>query len=199
MKTNIYLIRHAQSIANAEGLFGGLTDYNLSNYGLKQADKLALKLKDVNVDKIYSSPLKRAIQTITPTARMMNKKVNIVDDLREIYLGKWENRLISELKSSYPIETNYIEKTEYYTGIEEQEKVSNVAKRMISSIRKIALENCNSNVIITSHSVAIKAFLCSTMNIPFEQTKEKTVYLDNTSIVNLVFDNVKCKFEITQN
>ena len=131
MKTNIYLIRHAESTANAEGLFGGLTDYNLSNYGLKQADKLALKLKDVNVDKIYSSPLKRAIQTITPTARMMNKKVNIVDDLREIYLGKWENRLISELKSSYPIETNYIEKTEYYTGIEEQEKVSNVAKRMI--------------------------------------------------------------------
>ena len=194
MKTNIYLIRHAESTANAEGLFGGLTDYNLSNHGLKQAEQLALKLKDVKIDKIYSSPLNRAIQTITPTAKMMNKRVNIATGLREIYFGKWENRTISELKRNFPIETKYIENTEYYTGIEEQEKVSSVAKRMTSSIRKIASENTNSNVIITSHSVAIKAFLCDVMKIPFEKTKEKTIYLDNTSIVKLVFDCVNYSY-----
>ena len=69
MKTNIYLIRHAESTANNEGIFGGITDFNLSNNGFKQAEDLALKFENINIDGIYSSPLKRAVQTIIPTGK----------------------------------------------------------------------------------------------------------------------------------
>lgn len=63
------MIRHARSIANDNGMFGGITDYELSQEGLLQAFALEKRLKDYKFDKIYSSPLKRAIQTITPTAK----------------------------------------------------------------------------------------------------------------------------------
>ena len=96
MITTLYLIRHAQSIGNEKKLFGGITDYELSELGLKQADSLAIKLQDYKIDGIYSSPLRRTIQTITPTAESKNLKINIEENLKELSCGSWENRLRSE-------------------------------------------------------------------------------------------------------
>ena len=50
MKTNIYIIRHAKSVANESGLFGGITDYELSQEGLQQAEKLAVRLEKYTID-----------------------------------------------------------------------------------------------------------------------------------------------------
>ena len=117
MDTELLIIRHAKSIANDTGMFGGITDYDLSKEGIKQSDALALKLKDIDVDKIYSSPLKRAINTIKPTAMMKNLEINVIDDLREINVGSWENISRDILRKMYPEENRYIDETEFYTGM----------------------------------------------------------------------------------
>ena len=196
MKTTIYMIRHAKSIANDSGLFGGITDYELSHEGLMQSDALANRLKDYEFDKIYCSPLKRAIQTISPTANMKNMDINIDNDLREINVGTWENILRDDLRKLYPEENKYIDETEYYTGMAGQEETIDVANRMYGTILKIAKDNLNKNIIITSHIVAIRAFLCKIMNIPFEQTKEKIGNLGNTSITKVIYDDETNKFEV---
>ena len=196
MKTTIYMISHARSIANDSGLFGGITDYELSHEGLMQSDALANRLKDYEFDKIYCSPLKRAIQTIIPTAKLKNMDINIVDDLREINVGTWENILRDDLRKMYPKENKYIDETEYYTGMAGQEETIDVANRMYNAILKIVKDNLNKNIIITSHIVAIRAFLCKIMNIPFEQTKEKIGNLGNTSITKVIYDDETNKFEV---
>ena len=56
--TKIYFIRHGESQANAQNVFIGHTDLDLTEKGHKQAQKTAEFLKDVSVDKIYSSDLK---------------------------------------------------------------------------------------------------------------------------------------------
>jgi len=198
MKTIIYIVRHAKSIANENGLFGGITDYELSKEGLQQAENLAIRLKKYEIDNIYSSPLKRAIQTITPTSIIKNKKINIIDDLREINVGTWENILRDELRIKYPKENKYIDETEYYCGMLGQEETCDVANRMYNSIKKIAEDNTNQTIIITSHIVAIRAFLCKILDIPFEQTKEKIGHLSNTSITKVIYDNDIKKFEVIE-
>ena len=196
MKTTIYMIRHAKSIANDSGLFGGITDYELSHEGLMQSDVLANRLKDYEFDKIYCSPLKRAIQTIIPTAKLKNMDINIVDDLREINVGSWENILRDDLRKMYPEENKYIDETEYYIGMINQEKTVDVSNRMYDAILNIAKDNIGKTIIITSHIVAIRAFLCKIMNIPFEKTKEKIGNLENTSITKVIYDNETNKFEV---
>ena len=196
MKTIIYMIRHAKSIANDNGMFGGMTDYDLSQEGLKQAEALADRLRDYEVDKIYCSPLKRAIQTITPTAKMKNMDINIVDNLREINVGTWEDILRDDLRKMYPEENKYIDETEFYTGMAGQEETIDVANRMYDAILEIAKDNLNKNVIVTSHVVAMRAFLCKIMNIPFEQTKEKIGHLGNTSISKVIYDDETNEFEV---
>ena len=196
METEILIIRHAKSIANDNGMFGGITDYDLSQEGLNQADALALRLKDVHIDKIYSSPLKRAINTIKPTAIAKNQEINIVDDLREINVGLWEDILRDDLRKMYPEENKYIDETEYYTGMIGQEETVDVSDRMYNAILDIAKDNIGKTVVVTSHVVAIRAFLCKIMNIPFEKTKEQIGNLGNTSITKIVYNNDKEKFDV---
>lgn len=197
-KTNIYIIRHAKSIANENGLFGGVTDYELSEEGKKQAEDLETRLKEYEIDNIYSSPLKRAIQTIKPTAIAKNKEIIAVDDLREMNVGKWENILRDDLRKKYPEENKYIDETEYYCGMIGQEETGEVANRMFEAIQKLAKENVGNSIIITSHIVAIRAFLCKILNIPFEHTKEKIGYLANTSITKIIYNNDTNKFELIE-
>ena len=196
MKTIIYLIRHAKSTANDNGMFGGITDYELSPEGLMQAEELADRLKEYEIDGIYCSPLKRAIQTITPTARLRNININIVDNLREINVGTWEDILRDDLRKMYPEENKYIDETEFYTGMIGQEETIDVANRMYDAILKIAKDNLNKKVIVTSHVVAMRAFLCKIMNIPFEQTKEKIGKLGNISITKVTYEDKSNEFEV---
>lgn len=196
MNTEILIIRHAKSTANDNGMFGGITDYDLSNEGMKQANDLAIRLKNVNINKIYSSPLKRAINTIKPTAVMKNLDINVVQDLIEINVGSWENVHRDDLRKMYPDENNYIDETEYYTGMIGQEETVDVSNRMYNAISNIAKNNLGKTVIVTSHVVAIRAFLCKIMNIPFEKTKEQIGDLGNTSITKIIYKEDENKFEV---
>lgn len=198
MKTIIYIVRHAKSTANENGLFGGITDYELSNEGLEQAENLAIRLKEYEIDSIYSSPLKRAIQTIKPTSIMKNMNINIVDNLREINVGTWENILRDDLRKKYPDENEYIDKTEYYCNMVGQEETIDVANRMLNIIQELAIKNISKSIILVSHIVAIRAFLCKVLNIPFEQTKEKIGHLGNTSITKIIYDNDSKKFVVIE-
>lgn len=188
MKTNILIIRHAKSVANENGLFGGITDYPLSDFGCNQADDLTKRLKKYQVDKIYSSPLKRARQTIEPYAKEIDKDIIVIDDLIEINVGSWENQLRDDLRKKYPEVNKQIDETEFYTGMDGQEETSNVANRMFNAITELAKENYGKTIVIVSHVVAIRAFLCKILNIPFEQTKQKIGNIGNTSITKIDYD-----------
>lgn len=196
MQTKIYLIRHAKSAANDNGLFGGITDYDLSVLGQEQADNLAERLCNLKIDKIYSSPLKRAIQTISPLAKQLNQEINIVKALIEINVGEWENISRDELRKLYPKENDYIDRTEHYTGMKGQEKTEVVADRMFEAISKIAEENTNKTIVIVSHIVAIRAFLCKIKDIPFSKTKDLIGDIPNTGITTMIFDIKNKQFKI---
>lgn len=189
MKTRILLIRHAKTVANRSGLFGGITDYPLCDEGFEQAEELSKRLSNVKIDRIYSSPLLRAKQTIEPYAKRVNKEIIIEDDLKEIYVGSWEGILRDDLRKKYPEINKKIDETEYYCGMEGQEETIDVANRMKNIINKIAKENEGKNIIIISHIVAIRAFLCLISDIPFEETKKKIGDIANTGITYIDFEN----------
>ncbi|MBR6530989.1 MAG: histidine phosphatase family protein [Clostridia bacterium] len=77
---DLYIIRHGESQGNV-GL--DVEDPHLTDLGKKQAELLALRLRNVNFDAILSSPLTRAIQTATPLAELQQKEITVVHSLHE--------------------------------------------------------------------------------------------------------------------
>ncbi|KKK94352.1 hypothetical protein LCGC14_2683730, partial [marine sediment metagenome] len=64
----LYCIRHGESTYNAEGRIQGQSDVPLSELGRRQGEAVAAALRAEPVEAIYSSPLRRAMQTAEPLA-----------------------------------------------------------------------------------------------------------------------------------
>lgn len=98
MKTyKLHLIRHGLTQGNEEGIYmGGGTDMPLSPRGIEELQRLKSTNPYPRADVLYSSPMKRALQTaeiLYPQAR----DKTIVEDLRECRFGVYEGRKAEEL------------------------------------------------------------------------------------------------------
>ena len=84
----IYLLRHGQTDRNLQKRFSGSVDVPINETGMVQAKAQANKLKNIKFDVAFSSPQKRARQTL----EIIHKGKIILDDrLREIVCGEFEN------------------------------------------------------------------------------------------------------------
>ena len=83
MKT-IYLIRHGKASLDGSERERGLTDEGVEH--AKQITEILKKLEP-KIEKVYSSPLRRAILTIEPFAKTANLEINVVEDLKEKITG----------------------------------------------------------------------------------------------------------------
>ena len=91
----LYVIRHGLTSANKKGVYLGSTDISLSEEGRQEIMSLTKQYEYPKVQKVYSSPLKRAVETaeiIYP-----NNLIENIDYLRECSFGVFENRSIDEL------------------------------------------------------------------------------------------------------
>lgn len=91
----IYILRHGESIANKKKLVCGAKDFELTRLGRKQAKRACENLKSNTFSKIYSSPLKRAIDSIEYIGS--NQQIIIEDNLKELDTGDYSFLSIEEL------------------------------------------------------------------------------------------------------
>ena len=187
-KTRIFIVRHTETVGNIEKRLTGRQDYEVTLRGEKLIQKLTSELSNIKFDKIYSSTSGRAIKTVENLAELNNLEIETKEDLCEMYFGKydgwkWEdvNRIQPEIKQRQN-EINEI------SGIEEQETMKHVADRMDKCIRNIVQANIGKTILISSHGVAIEAFLRKISGIPFNQEREKFCQY-NVAINELEYEN----------
>lgn len=94
----IYLVRHGVTEWNRMFRYQGATDVPLSPEGEDQADRVGMRLSQLNVERIISSPLQRSMATARRIAdRVGVKHIDSWDDLREVNFGDWEGLTIREI------------------------------------------------------------------------------------------------------
>ena len=87
----LWLVRHGESTWNARGLAQGHDDRaRLTSRGLRQARAVAVQLRDRPIRALYSSDLRRALQTAAPMAGALGLTVTRDARLRERCLGVLE-------------------------------------------------------------------------------------------------------------
>lgn len=90
---HLYVIRHGQSHVNLKEWDSGNTDEGLTELGKKQAAALAkwLPKQIPQVDAIYSSTMRRALETAGPLSEVYGLALNFEDRLREIGNNRWDH------------------------------------------------------------------------------------------------------------
>ena len=196
MKTKVYLVRHTQTVGNIEKRLSGRTDFELTLDGKKYVEKLTNRLKNIKFDKAYSSISGRTVKTIEPICKLQGLEIEKTDKLCEMDFGiydglKWEevNKINPKIKQTQD-EINEI------AGIPGQESTEEVANRMFSFIRTVSIQNAGKVILMSSHGVAIEAFIRKVNHEKFSENKEANSQ-KNTAINIIEYDIEKDNFEVT--
>jgi len=188
MKTTILLIRHGESTANLEKFFAGQTDVPLTERGLKQAELTAEHLKDRHIDAFFASPLCRALDTALAAARRHGKTVTVVQDLREISGGAWEQMPFEEVAARYPEDAAVWNENIGLSRPTGGESPEEVQVRVCAAIEKLARENPGRVLCAASHGMAIRVFCARVLGLSMERLRELP-FPTNASVTTVEYEN----------
>lgn len=180
----ILLIRHGQTDWNVEKRIMGDQPIALNKTGLSQAQSLADYLKTHTLDKIYTSPHLRALQTAQKIAQDRNLDLIEEHSLREIEHGEWVGKTFAEIRALPSYVPYYTEphRSMGSTG----ESLEEVRKRGVAFIEKLRRENIKGRYALVSHADWIKCVLLHYMKMPLTQLSQFRI--DNASISCLHFE-----------
>ena len=91
----ILFVRHGETAPNRDGLVLGRADPDLTERGAEQARRVAEVLRAENVTHLWSSPLRRAVQTAAAITEATGCPAVLDDRLLEVDWGDWEGRKVS--------------------------------------------------------------------------------------------------------
>ncbi len=156
----VKLIRHAESEFNRRGIIQGHTNSPLSPLGKIQAELTGRWLKEHSTPKrLYTSPLKRALET----AQIINAHLQIplveVEDFKEIKLGAWEGRPIEEVKREDPENLNLWYTEPAKAKIEGAENLHSFQKRVVKAFESIIQEEKEGEILIVAHGGTLSAIV----------------------------------------
>jgi broad specificity phosphatase PhoE len=142
-RTTIVLIRHAHTSSNGGGrvIMSGWTDLPLSQHGLGQVERLRKRLvRGQRFERIYASPLVRALDTGRPLAASGLGSLVVDDDLREIHCGTMEGLGVDDVKRLEPElwAANLRQEDDdfHWPGGESYRQLRERASRCIQSLRR---------------------------------------------------------------
>jgi broad specificity phosphatase PhoE len=153
--TTIFLARHGQSDWNAARRWQGHADRPLTEAGRAQAEALAERLEEIDVDAVYSSDLRRAHETAEAVARRRGLAVEALRDLREVDVGSWSGLTRTEAEERFP--EAFRRWLEGGPGWEDGETYEEMSARIERAVRAIAAEHPDGRVLVVSHGGPIRA------------------------------------------
>lgn len=197
--TRIILVRHGQSVANANLIFAGHSDFDLTDFGRAQAELLAKHLhKNEKIDAIYSSDLKRAYNTALPTSLLTGIPIITKTELREVYAGLWESQPTSYIEENFPEDFNCWRNNFSMVRCTGGESISEVYDRIVKCICEIAKENDGKTVLITTHATVVRSFNAYALGLKRDQTADAPAVvnasasiftMDGERVVESAFNN----------
>ncbi len=169
----IILVRHGQTLWNAEGRYQGQLNSNLTELGQKQARENALKVsRAIRLDEpfsFYSSPLGRAKETALIICDELNlDRGNIIFDNRvqEVSYGIFEGKTKEFCKKNYSKEFKAREDNKWSHMLAGGESYEMVTKRLYSWLEDIKDSDI---VVLVAHAMVSRALRGIYCNYPIEK------------------------------
>lgn len=159
----IYIVRHGETIWNKEKRLQGSTDIELGEKGRELAIKTGEALMDTNIDMIFSSPLKRALETARLIQNGRNIPLTTDDRLRELNFGISEGKRYDELYEEQNCYFKYFfTEPQLYQPSENGETLEHLIHRAGNFVKDVIepLASSCERVMIVAHGALNKALMC---------------------------------------
>lgn len=145
--------------------FRGRADLALDDTGRRQAEAAAIRLKAEHVAAIYSSPLKRALQTAGIIAKQLNLSAQPWEGLIDIDFGSFQGISTEEAsKKDSRLFTMWLEQP-HLVHFPEGESLDIVRQRVLAAVDGLASKHVDQTVILVSHTVVCRVLMCAMLGL----------------------------------
>lgn len=144
--TTVYFIRHAEpNYANHDEFSRELTQS-----GIAQSERLIDVFADIGIDEFFSSPYKRAVDTIYPLANSRKKSIHLKGELCERRIGTWVDDFDEFSQKQW-------QDFEYH--LKNGESLHHVQQRNIAVLHEILATCPNQTIVIGTHGTALSTIM----------------------------------------
>jgi 2,3-bisphosphoglycerate-dependent phosphoglycerate mutase len=172
----IFLVRHADAIPGEDEIIpsGIYDDLPLSRTGREQVQALAKRLSGFSFDAIYSSPLRRCLETAAPLAERLGMTPIIVEGLKEIKLGNIHplpddnHDLMALTKALQERQLDIVRiagETGHWDGIPDSEQSKSFRQRVVETLDEIANKHIGQRILAFAHGGVINAYIAEVLGL----------------------------------
>lgn len=172
----LVLVRHGESLWNAQGLWTGLTDIGLSEKGKEEARKAGEAIKNIKFQIAFVSVLKRAKETFLEMEKVLGGEITVVEDaaLNERDYGDYTGKNKWQVKEQLGEEKFLQLRRSWDFQIPNGESLKDVYQRVIPYYQDHILPELKNkkNVLISAHGNPLRALVKFLDNIPDNKIAE---------------------------
>lgn len=179
--TKIYLIRHGEAEGNLYRRAQGHYQSRITAKGHRQIAALAERFRDIHIDALYSSDLLRTQTTAGAITKYHELEMHLEPRLREVCLGKWEDRPWGNLSADYPEAMTAFNDDPESWSAEGAESFVHLKERMLGIITELAGRHDGQTICCVSHGMAIRTLLSHILKVPSREIR-RLPHGDNTAV-----------------
>ncbi len=159
----IYLVRHGESEFQKKKIWGG--DSGLTRRGIEQARRVAEYLKNIELERIYCSKLKRSMQTAELIKQFHpNIPITQLEELNEIEMGLIDSQYRVEVEVNFPEFLAERERNKWSTRFPQGESYETETEKVRQKLREIVLNP--GNTCIAGHKGKNRITMGILLNLP---------------------------------
>ena len=180
----LFFIRHAESEANKKRILASQLAFPLTEDGKADADLIAAELKEITeIDRIISSPLKRAVQTAESFGKVYNLEITMDERISEHNLGKYSGMSYDQVKTEPDYETDSLKRWDW-VPLGGGESYKAIAERVRDFLEDLNRSNKDQRILIVTHAVTLRMITAIMNNTLPEYPKE---FPNNGEILKIQF------------
>ncbi len=188
---NLILVRHGETLHNAEGRVLGRGGPGLNQRGRDPSAAAARVLSDGAVAAIYSSPLSRAMETAECISRELDLPVQAEDSLAEIDAGKLEGLTSGEMRTQYPDLMAMWDRDPSSVQMPGGESLGQLQERVWQVAQTLLGRHLEDSVVVVSHNFSIVTLVCRVLELPLAGFRRLRVDLGSLSTVDMREDRCR--------
>jgi probable phosphomutase (TIGR03848 family) len=181
--TTLIIIRHGHNDWADKKLAGWLPDVHLNEHGQRQAAELVERLKPLDINAIYASPLERTIETAQPLAKVRGLKINKVNGLGEVKYGDWQGQSLKVLAQKKEWRTVQVAPSTF--TFPNGESFREMQNRAVAAVEKIAAAHPKGVVVLVSHGDVIKSIVAYYAGIALDNFQRIAISPASISVISI--------------
>ena len=184
--TTLYLVRHGEAEGNLCRRAQGRYDGPITPLGRRQLDALGERFRDIPLDAVWCSGMRRTIDTARAVLRHHPALTLQTDPrLKEICVGEWENLTWGEIAHRDADSLRAFNQADPLWQVPGSETFPQVQARITEAITDIMAHSPGQTVLITCHGTAIRCFVAGVLGVPIGEV----AHGDNTCVACLHFED----------